>query len=309
MARTKASRKYLLTLNNPADHGFTHARIKQTLTQFSGVEYWCMCDETGEKGTYHTHLYFCTTNPVQFHTVHQRFYGVHIETVNGTHRENRDYIRKEGEKHAEKKASNHPETFEESGELPPEPPPPQNVKAEIYNMIKTGCSNAQIVEAYPQAMNWIDHIEKTRQTLKAEEQKEQWRDLDVTYISGATGSGKTRSVMEKYGYPNVYRVTNYEHPFDGYQGQDVVIFEEFRSSLKIGDMLNFLDGYPLMLPCRYADKAACFTKVYILSNIPLEEQYPQVQVTEPATWAAFLRRTHHIEATEKKTNATGELPF
>jgi len=71
MPRTQASRKYLLTFNNPEEHGFTHERIKQVLTQFSGVTYWCMCDETGE--TFHTHLYFCTNNPVQFQTVHQRF--------------------------------------------------------------------------------------------------------------------------------------------------------------------------------------------------------------------------------------------
>jgi len=26
----------------------------------------------------------------------------------------------------------------------------------------------------------------------------------------------------------------------------------------------------------------------------LEEQYPNVQVNEPATWKAFLRRIHHV---------------
>ena len=261
------------------------------LTQFSGVQYWCMCDETGEEGTYHTHLYFCTANPVQFHTVHQRFYGVHIDTAFGSHQENRDYIRKEGEKHSDKKETNHPETFEESGEMPPENLQPLKVTEAIFQMVKDGSNDAEILEAFPQAMNRIDHINKTRQTLKANELKEQWRELEVIYISGATGSGKTRSVMEKYGYPSVYRVTNYEHPFDGYQQQDVIVFEEFRSSLNISDMLNYLDGYPLMLPCRYADKAACFTKAYIISNIPLEEQY---RTADPETRDAFRRRIHHI---------------
>ena len=45
-----------------------------------------------------------------------------------------------------------------------------------------------------------------------------------------------------------------------------------------------------MLPCRYEDKVACFTEVYIISNIPLEQQYPNVQVEEPESYAAFLRR-------------------
>ena len=79
--------------------------------------------------------------------------------------------------------------------------------------------------------------------------------------------------MEKYGYQNVYRVTDYDHPFDSYKGQDVIVFEEFRSSLKIQDMLNYLDGYPCELPCRYNNKLACFTKVYIITNISFNQQY------------------------------------
>lgn len=53
-------------------------------------------------------------------------------------------------------------------------------------------------------------------------------------------------------------------------------------------MLNYLDGYPLMLPSRYADKAACYTEVYLVSNIPLEEGNAiirQLQAVEE-DWAA-----------------------
>ena len=60
-------------------------------------------------------------------------------------------------------------------------------------------------------------------------------------------------------------------------------------------MLKYLDGYPLMLPCRYADKVACYTKVFIISNISLEQQYPNVQVDNPETWAAFRRRIHSVQ--------------
>ncbi len=42
-------------------------------------------------------------------------------------------------------------------------------------------------------------------------------------------------------------------------------------------MLNYLDGYPLKLEARYSDKTACYTKLYIISNISLEEQYPNVR--------------------------------
>ena len=43
-------------------------------------------------------------------------------------------------------------------------------------------------------------------------------------------------------------------------------FDEFRSSLLIGDMLDYLDCYPLALPARYANRQACYETVYIIST-------------------------------------------
>ena len=60
-------------------------------------------------------------------------------------------------------------------------------------------------------------------------------------------------------------------------------------------MLIYLDGYPVTLPCRYSDKVACYTKAYILSNIDLKEQYPNIQTYSPETWKAFLRRIHKVQ--------------
>lgn len=295
MAREAAYRKYQLTINNPAMHGLTHDVIKQILEQFPSCEYWCMCDEIGEHGTLHTHLYTSFTNAVMFSTMQRRFYGAHIEIVKGTHRENRDYVRKEGKWLDSKKAeTNLPETFEESGELPEEPDRRVKQSEAILAMVEAGASDSEIMRAYPSAMNHLKNIEQARQTLLEEKYGVDWRTVEVTYIWGETGVGKTRSVVEKYGYKNVFRVTNYTHPFDGYKGQDVILFDEFRSSLKFSDMLAYIDGHPVMLPCRYADKVACYTKVYIISNIPLEKQYPLVQVEEPAGYAAFHRRIEEV---------------
>ena len=158
-------------------------------------------------------------------------------------------------------------------------------------MVKEGLSDYDILEQMPEAMLQLDKIQLTRQVIVQEKYKNSWRDLTCVYIYGDTGTGKTRSVMEKYGYENVFRVTDYFHPFDNYRGQDVIIFEEFRSGFRIADMLNYLDGYPLELPCRYANKYACYTKVYIISNIPLSEQYRN-QPQE--SFNAFLRRINYV---------------
>lgn len=289
MPRTKSYRKYQLTINNPTEHGFSHEIIKANIQALSGCLYWCMCDEEG--ATPHTHVYMAFEHAKEFASVQRRFYGAHIEAAKGTHRENRDYIRKEGKwRDSDKSETNKSETFEESGELPEESDRRVKQSEAILARVIDGASNAEIMREYPSAMLHLPRIEQARQTFLEEKYRKEFRKLTVEYIWGETGVGKTRKVMEKHGYENVCRVTNYAHPFDSYTGQDVIVFDEFRSSLPLSDMLCYLDGYPLMLPCRYADRVACYTKVYILSNISLDKQYPNVQLEEPASFDAFKRR-------------------
>lgn len=289
MPRNKAYRKFQLTFNNPQEHEYDHESIRRILQDISGIVYWCMCDEEGS--TYHTHLYVAFENAKEFSMMQRRFYGAHIEAARGTHRENRDYIRKEGKwRDSDKSETNKPETFEESGELPEESDRRVKQTEKIMSMLHDGATDAEILRECPGAMLYLSRIEQARQTLLEEEQRTKFRELTVTYIWGESGVGKTRSVMEKHGYKNVYRVTNYAHPFDGYKGQKVILFDEFRSSLPLTEMLCYLDGYPVPLPCRYADRMACYTEVYIISNIPLEKQYPNVQLEEPASFDAFKRR-------------------
>lgn len=291
MARSKAYRKYQITVNNPVEHGFTHEVIKNVIASFSNIAYWCMCDEIGEEGTLHTHIYFASPNAIEWTAVQQRFYGAHVEAAKGSHRENRDYIRKEGKWQDDPKhETNLPDTFEESGELPPEADRRQRQSEQVLEMIESGASNAEIIREFPSQMTHLKSIDATRQMLLEEKYRTVRRELDVYYLWGKTGVGKTRYVLDKYGYENVFRVTNYAHPFDGYSGERVILFDEFRSDLPTKDMLKYLDGYPLRLPCRYGDKVACYTTVYVVSNIPMEKQYPNVQLDEPETWKAWLRR-------------------
>lgn len=287
------SRKWQITINNPCDKGFDHEYIKSQLNDFKSLKYYCMADEKGE--TLHSHVYAVFSNPVRFSSVKNHFNEAHIETARGTSEENRDYIRKAGKwENDEKHGTIIPDTFEEFGEIPEEHQGERNDLAYLLELIRAGYSNYDLVNMLPDYLFSLDKIERARQLLKAEENKDVFRILSVSYIWGKTETGKTRGVMEEHGYTNVYRVTDYTHPFDGYAGEDVIVFDEFRSQLKIGDMLNYLDGYPIVLPCRYANKQACYTKVYLISNIPLEDQYQTVQIEQNATWEAFARRIHEV---------------
>lgn len=166
---------------------------------------------------------------------------------------------------------------------------------DIYKMVESGCSDKQIRETYPsQYTRYRSKIHAIRQELLEEQFNTVFRKLDIVYICDFPGAGKTRYIMEKYGYENVYRVSNYKNPFDTYKGEKVIVFEEFRSSLPIEQMLNFLDGYPTRLPARYSDKVACFDKVYIVSNWEYNEQYKNIRESYPSTMVAFDRRINFV---------------
>lgn len=113
------------------------------------------------------------------------------------------------------------------------------------------------------------------------------RDVKVCYIYGATGVGKSRFIAETFDRRDVYRITNYQHPFDGYDSQDVMVFEEFTGQIPIEEMLTLLDRYWIDLPARYFNRPALYTKAYVLSNIPFSSLYPD---TPSAQFDAFKRR-------------------
>lgn len=115
------SRKWLLTFNNPEKFGFSHDNIKAALSTIKNLGYWCMCDEIGEEGTYHTHLFIYRKDALRFETIKKKFPTAHIDYCLGTTQDNRDYIRKEGKyKNTHKAETNLRNTFDEFGECPQE---------------------------------------------------------------------------------------------------------------------------------------------------------------------------------------------
>lgn len=307
--KTKQSRKYQITINNPTEHGLTREIILEECSKLC-LDYFCLSEEVGESGTPHIHIFIYRSSPIRFRTLKKAFPMAHIEQTYGTVAENRDYILKAGKWAESAKASTSiPGTFAEFGDIPTEPKSSTSegtTMEDLLDAVQEGKSTARIIQQNPKFAFRVKDIDAVRQTLLAEQFMEQNRSVKVAYLHGAPGTGKTRGIFAKHGAKNICRVTNYRLgkgvSFDAYYGQDVLVFEEFASQIPIEEMLNYLDVYPLMLPARYADRVACFTQVYITSNIPLEQQYSNVQRERPATWEAFLRRIQtvvHYESDSK----------
>lgn len=303
MAKDTRSRKYQLTINNPIEHDFSHDKIKEILFKSNPI-YFCLCDEQGQ--TYHTHIYVCYENAVYFSTIKNRFPTAHIENTRGSSSENRDYIRKEGKYlNSDKKETNIPETFEEWGDLPQDKGTKnESVSEQVLEMVKNGCGNIEIITTFPSYCTKLNQLDTLRQAILNDKYSKEDRVLNVTYIFGDTGSGKTRFVMNSYNYEDICKVSNYEHPFDSYNGQKVLLLDEFRSGFPISDLLQYLDRYPCRLPARYTDKVACYTDVYIISNEDLSEQYINIQNDKPESYQALLRRINKVLYFKKN-----DIPF
>ena len=113
------SRKWLITISDPVEHNSSHDELIFVLSKFKAVKYWCLCDEIGSEGIYHTHLLIYGDNAIKFSVVKGKFPGAHIDYCRGTVQENRDYIRKGGKyKGSTKKETNLPDTFLEFGTMP-----------------------------------------------------------------------------------------------------------------------------------------------------------------------------------------------
>ena len=302
------ARKWQLTINNPLEHGLTHDVIKHLLKKLKSLIYYVGQDEIGlEEKTLHTHVYVQTKNGILFSTIKKLFPTAHIEQAKGSPQANYDYITKTGKhQNTEKATTSLPETFFEYSTLPTEEQGKRNDLEQITIDIQNGKTPADILRDNHSNMKYVNLITKTYDAFVHEEDHkarikfEQFRykeraDIFVTYIEGAPGIGKTRTIRALYGNKNIYSVKQRSiYPFANYRGEDVILFDDFNySNFDIEEMLELLDRYPLEISNRYENKEACWTKVLIVSNLSFSSQYPHLSVGSKLR-IALERRIHQF---------------
>lgn len=289
------SRTWLLTIQKPTEYGLTPEYINSVMQSLVSLDYYCYCRELATTGTEHIHLFMYSAAPIRFSTIKRKLPLAHIDKAYGSCADNRTYLRKEGKwASTSKTETSIAESFFEWGELPKEGKEKSPQKAKLIEAIQSGMTTADIIMDNPNYSFRSNDINTLRETLLSAKYSTINRNVTVTYIFGKTGAGKSRYVFEHHSYLDVCRITNYGSmlnptKFDAYHGQDVLVFDEFHAQIPLPDMLNILDIYPLQLPARYSDRVACYTNVYIISNLPLDSQYETYQRNDTATWNAFIR--------------------
>ena len=284
MAKTKdtQSRKYQLTINNPADKELDHDRIKLRLAQMHLV-YFCMADEIAPTGTYHTHVFFVVNSPVRFSRVKKLFPDAHIEQAIGNAEENRNYIRKEGRQANIEKAETRVEgTFEEWGELPDDISLGQGFRsdlADIEVMIENGMRPDEIMRQNF-AFRKFERMIRSAYFDKRKRETPTKREVKVHYIVGESGTGKSYTytqLCEEHDEEDIYFLSDYENGgLDLYCGEHILFMDEYKGQLTFSQLLIMTDCYKSQLHARYVNVIALWDEIYITSVYPPEELYKQM---------------------------------
>lgn len=103
--------------------------------------------------------------------------------------------------------------------------------------------------------------------------------LSVDYIWGGTGKGKTHLINEMFGYSDkVFRIGTAEQyqsrfAFNQYEGQSVLLLDEYRSSFPFQTLLDVLYGTPYPFENKGGAGWGGWLKVFICAPGPVTQQY------------------------------------
>jgi len=187
----------------------------------------------------------------------------HVEKREGTREEARDYCRK---------TDSRLESPIEIGNWEAGGQGARTDLREIFDMIKNGAEMIDIIEADPMLYcKYRNGIKDYKfECLKSKTNK--FRHVETEVHWGEAGTGKTRHCVETY--PDAYKL-DFDDTlwWDGYEGEETIILNDFYGNIKYHKLLDLLDGYKMRLPVKGGFTYANWTKVLITSNKPPEEWY------------------------------------
>lgn len=164
---------------------------------------------------------------------------------------------------------------------------------EVTAAVKAGATKRQLAEQFPVAVTKYSRgLDALRHTL---DHSPKWRNVTVTWLWGKTGTGKTRTAMDSVEDPaDIHIVHSNGQWWDGYDGQDSILFDDFYGQIKLCEMLRYLDGHPLQLPVKGGFTYAKYTKVWITSNVHWMDIYKGEKIPDDARLAFERRITETI---------------
>lgn len=225
----------------------------------------------------------CTSNYVKGLLGH----SVHLEKRKGSREQARSYCLKDG--HYIEKG-----LFSRGGQGK------RSDLDDVADIICNGGSLNDVIESTPTTyMKYSRGIERLHFRVLNRTGCSTLRDLSVSVHWGPPGTGKTWKAFNEFPGSDIFILTkgNSGVWFDGYEGHDVLLIDDFYGWIPWSLLLRMLDKYPCRLETKGGHTYANWTKVYITSNVRPSEWYPNV-----ADCSALLRRIDHSIHFDKRWN-------
>ena len=155
-----------------------------------------------------------------------------------------------------------------------------------------------VVENHPGA--YVQYNQGLTRLLQRQAPKRKGKPL-VVLLWGGTGTGKSHRAREElmaWGHKeeDIY----VWHPqqgswFDGYEGQEAVIMEEFRGQLPFGMLLSLLDKYCCRVQLKGSTGQFAAKRIYITSPVDMDQWYPDLNERFEGSIAQLKRRVSRAE--------------
>ena len=218
----------------------------------------------------------------------------HVEIAKGTPEQNVTYCTKENEHF--RFMDDSLDDFVRFGELPGKNQGARTDINKFNEAVKKGTSELEMYRQFPaEMMRYRRHYVDYRRCLEVEERgKSSFYPMEVIYIWGVGGTGKSRLALERW--PTAYRVPIAEGTklwMDGYAGEETILLEDFESSLAYRTMLRILDVYPMQVEVKGGFVQRNWKRVVITSNLCIDLQYPEQHDRVPLN--RRITETIHLE--------------
>lgn len=159
---------------------------------------------------------------------------------------------------------------------------------QIWTNAKRGAIEEIPADVRVRSYKTLKQIEKDYMNPVAVERK-------VRVYWGPSGLGKSRRAWYEAGI-TAYPKSPTSIYWDGYNNHTNVVIDEFRGGIEISSVLRWLDRHPVCVECKFGACILAATDVWITSNIPPEQWYPNL---DDLTRTALLRRLEVTEFTEE----------
>jgi len=158
---------------------------------------------------------------------------------------------------------------------------------EIKELLDEGASSNDIADTH--FNKWVVYRRSFTAYKAMKQAKRSWK-TNVQVLYGKTGTGKSRFAQDQVGDRRMWSPGDYKW-FDGYDGQEVVIIDDYRGEYDLPMFLNLFDRYPMQVPVKGGFVNWCPKKVYITSNVDPDLWYE----TDGFSIEAFRRRLDNVE--------------